>query len=805
VLRRLFSLLDAISRDVRYALRGTKRSPGFTAVVVSMLALAIGANTAIFSVVNRLLVRPLPYRAADRLVVFEAVRQYEGAPRPVGASFSLEAARRWLDALRVASDSAYYASAAFQLRTRDGLEIVDGATVSASFFSTLDGPIVAGRPIGQADSLTPSIVISHRLWERLFNASPDAVGSHLVLNSNDYVVIGVAGPAWDVPSSKTDIWQPADFAHLINPACCGVQLFARLRPDVTTTQANADVRDTARALAAVDRRSFGGLHAGVASLRRKQLGDTRSALLMLWAAVGVVFLVACANLLNLLVARNLARTREFAVRQALGASRVQLILQGLTESTVLAIGGVAGGLLVARFAAMMLARVDPNTFPMLHDAPLDPFVLAFTAGLGVMVTLTTGILPSIEAARGSTALRVMTDAAAPRHRRLQRLLCVAQLAAAVVLLVSGTLLARSFVELASTDLGVTPERVMTASIDSAFGRPHSAEEIAASIQRVVERVKQIPGVIAAGAGTSLPPNASRLTMFLKRRSDEVDYVASAVSCTPGYVQALGIRLLKGRLFTEADDPQHPPVMIVSASTARRLFGDADPLGQTMTVPKFRYRITNADQATVVGIVADVKYSGIDAAAGDQVYLSLAQVPWLSTFLTVRTSSDVNVAATLRQIVVSVDPTVSVTSIRPMESIVATAIAPARFRTALVAAFALLALVIAAVGLYGIVSYSVARRTTELGIRMTLGARSRDLMVLVLRDGAGIALAGVMIGVPAAYAASRAFAVLLFGVTPSDRLTYVLSAAALLLTSLAASYLPARRASRVDPIVALHAE
>jgi putative ABC transport system permease protein len=402
-------------------------------------------------------------------------------------------------------------------------------------------------------------------------------------------------------------------------------------------------------------------------------------------------------------------------------------------------------------------------------------------------------------------MRITTNTPTRERRRLQTILCAVQVAAAVVLLVSATLMGRSFVDLLRTDLGVVPDHVTTASLNVAFGRPHSAEEIAATTGRIIDRVAQLPGVGAAGAATSLPPDSSRLMMSLKRKSDDVDYAASAVSCTPGYFHALGIRLLKGRFFTDADGPQHPPVFIVSAATARRLFGDADPIGQTMDVPNFRYRLTSAGVATVVGVVADVKYAGMDASAGDQVYFPLLQAPWLSNFLTVRTEADVNVGPALRQIVAGVDATVSISDIRPLDGIIATATAPARFRTVLVSSFALIGVSIAAIGLYGILAYSVSQRTSEIGIRIALGASREAVLSLVLRDAIGIAAAGLLPGLTAAYAASRTFAALLYGVAPGDPFTYALASAGLLVVALLASYGPARRALSVDPIAALKAE
>ena len=801
---RAFRLLDVVGRDLRYALRGMRRTPGFTAVALATLALAIGANTAIFSVVEALLVRPLPYRDADRLVTIDATRDYEGTSRPTDATFPLDAAARWQDALRVFDDTGLYADAVFQLTTRDGSEMIGGARVSPSFFATLDGPIVAGRPLAATDAFSPAVVISHRLAQRLFNGAQHAIDAHLVLNSHDHVVIGVAAPDWNVPSWKTDVWQSAAFEHSINPQCCYVQLLGRLKADATLAQANDDVRNTARTLEQVDPRNFGRLQPSATSLRVRQLGDARPAVLLLWAAVAVVLVVACANLLNLLVARNVARTREIAIRQALGASRARLILQGLAESALLAAGGVAGGLLVARAAIGLVARMDPDTLPQLHNVRLDVVVFASAIGLGIVTALATGLLPAIQLA-SAPALRTITNAPTRRHRRLQQLLCIGQLAAAVVLLVAATLLSRSVVALLTTDLGVTAEHVTTATINVGIGRTHSGEDIAATMQRVVDQVAQLPGVRAVGVGTSLPPDASRLMMTLKRRGSAVDYAASAVSCTPGYLQALGIRLIQGRLFTNADDARHPPVMIVSASTARHLFGEGDPIGQTMAIPKFRYKLANGTDATVVGVVADVKYSGIDAAAGDQVYIPLAQMPWVSTFLAVRTDRDVDIAPTLRRAVASVDSTVAVSAIKPLTRILSTATAPAKFLTTLLVAFALLGLTIASIGLYGIIAYSVSQRTGEFGVRVALGARTSDVMVLVVREGTLIAAAGVAIGIPAAYATSRTFAALLFGVKPTDPFTYVASAIGLIVVALVACYGPARHAARVDPIVALRAE
>jgi len=801
---RTAEILDVIGRDVRYACRGLKRTPGFTAVVLATLAIAIGANTAIFSVVDALLLRPLPYRDADRLVTIDATRDYEGTARPLPATFQLDAAKHWQDALHVFDGVGLYADAVFQLTNRDGSEMIDGARISPSFFSILGGRIVAGRPLGAGDALQPSIVISYRLAQRFFKQASDALGARLVLNAHDYVIVGVAGPEWSVPSRKTDVWQSVAYEHLINPQCCYVQLLGRLKSEATIAEANGDVLDAARALERVDPRSFARLHPSAAKLRTRQLGEARPALLMLWAAVAVVLAVACANLLNLLLARNVAHARETSIRRALGASQGRLMVQGLIEASLLAAGGVAGGLFVARVAIELLARVDPDTFPQLHDVRIDQVVFVFAVGLGIGTALATGILPAFQPV-STSPVRTVTNAPTRHHRRLQQLLCVGQFGAAVVLLVSATLLGRSFVDLLSTDLGVTPEHVTTATVNLGIGQQHAGADIATTMQRVVDQMAQVPGVHAVGVGTSLPPDTSRLAMTLRRKGNVADYAASAVSCTPGYFQALGVRLLQGRLFTEADDAQHPPVMIISATTARHLFGEGNPLGETMGIPKFRYKLVNGTEATVIGVVADVKYEGMDVAAGDQVYMPLAQMPWLATFLAVRMDTSGSIAPTLRRIVASIDPTVAVSSVKPLDEIISTATAPARFRTVLAATFALIGIAIASIGLYGIVSYSVWQRTSEIGVRMALGADSGKVIVFVLREAIAIAVAGVAIGIPTAYAASRSLSALLFGVKPTDMFTYMSATIGIVVVAVAASYVPARRAARVDPIIALRAE
>jgi putative ABC transport system permease protein len=530
---------------------------------------------------------------------------------------------------------------------------------------------------------------------------------------------------------------------------------------------------------------------------------------MLLAAALLVLLAACVNVTNLMLTRQVARAREAAIRRALGASSGRLIADRLAESVLLAAGGGALGVALAVSLIEILVRLGPASgLPRLDAVKVDGPVLLFSVALAGVSALVTSLMPAFRSANPADTLRSgATYAATPAlGRRIRGALCVTELAVSLVLLVGVGLLGRSLMRLLQTDLGVTAERVATASLNLAFGgRPPDAQ-VLDRIDRVIERVAALPGVEAAGVGTSLPPARSRIRLTLRLAGDAVGYQASAVAATPGYFDALGFRLVKGRLFTPQDDLDHPHVMIMSVDTARRFFGDGDPIGRTMSLPILRNGVTKSEETTLVGVVANVRYGGLAMAPDDAVYRPFAQQPWVAPFLVARTArAPEGLLSVIRREIAAVDQAIVVADVRPLDALVSDETTQPRFRTALLAGIAGLAMLVGAVGLFGVVAQSVSQRTREIGIRIALGAGRNEIRRMVLREGAWLGLSGVVLGVPAAFVAARTLRGLLYGVEPADVLSFVLASAALLTVSLAATYIPAARAARVDPLVALRSE
>jgi predicted permease len=807
--------LDHGWRDLQYAVRRLMRTPAFSVIAVLTLALGIGANTAMFSIIYGILLRPMPYHDANRLLLIQREQDLSGAHRPVPALFlSPIDIRSWEERLHSFESTAVYSTQVAALATDQGTELLDSAVVSDRFFSTLAGPMAAGRPLGQADDLTPSVVISERLSHRLFGASPSAVGQPLILSSHAYTIVGVADSAFQFPSSKTDVWIPAGFMRSVNPRCCGFRMFGRVQANVRTTDAQTEVAALAKTVASSAPGPRTDIRVTVVSLRDQLVGSVRPALLILFAAVGLVLLVACTNVVNLLVARQVTMRRETAIRSALGASRTRLLGQSLIESTVLAACGAGVGVVLAIAIVRLVTRWQPPGVPRLDAVHMDVPVLLFSIALAAAAALATGLLPAWHSASTADTLKFAASKPnAPRGRRVRRVLCAAELAISLVLLIGATLLGRSLVRLMSTDLGVTTDHVVTASMNFAFGKRPSDAETVERVERVIERIRMLPGVRAVGVGTALPPSASRLRLTLRRTGEAVDYQAAGVAATPEYFEALGMRLVRGRLFTADDDLRHSPVMIMSIDTARRFFGDGDPIGRTMSLPVSRNGATGSEEMTLIGTIANVKYSGLDAAADDAVYRPFSQQTWVAPYLVVRTTSDPqDLVPTLGRAIGAVDRNVVVTDVRTLDSIIANAAAQPRFRTLLLCSIAGIAVLMAVVGLYAVVAYSVSQRTSEIGIRMALGAKSSDVLAMVLREGLLLAIAGIMAGLVAAIAATRTLTGLLYGVAPTDVLSFGVASASLLIVALLATYFPSASsheggsAGRAPPgIVAFHVQ
>ena len=587
-----------------------RRTPGFSAAIVLTLALGIGATTAVFSVVYGALFRPLPYPDPDRLVVIRLERVLEGAQRPVRAGFPLgdleelqSRAHAFASFALVSSEQATLSHGGFNHQ-------VNAASVSPSFFVTVGGAMRSGRAF-TSEKEPSSIVISDRLRRRLFGEE-EAIGRTLVLGKRSYAVVGIASRAFQIPAADTDVWLPASGSN-----CCPYAAVARLKPAVSLEQASADVQAMLPLFAATSPRVYAGARGLVIPLREELAGDVRRPLLVLLGLVGLLLSVACANAANLLVARNAARWREMAVRIALGASPQRLRLQSLAEASLIATAaGVLG-------IALTVGVIDALLWLPLEGVPrlgidatairIDLPVFFFSVGTAAITAVFMGLLPTLTHRTGVANVRVDLRGAGissgPARRRLDDVLVVAQLAVSVVLLVAAGLLGRSLVRLVTTDIGVRPDHVATAAIDVAYQRHLTDAQQSSLVDMVLQRVRLLPDVQAAGAGAALPPSASTIRLTLKRFGDSVDYQATAVPATPGYFSALGARLIDGRFFSDADREGQPEVTIMTLDTARRFFGDGNPIGRTIALPVLRNGAAGTAQATLVGVIANVRFRG----------------------------------------------------------------------------------------------------------------------------------------------------------------------------------------------------
>jgi putative ABC transport system permease protein len=568
---------------------------------------------------------------------------------------------------------------------------------------------------------------------------------------------------------------------------------------------NTEVESIARAQPGADKQQLRG--------RVVRLGDqiaapVERALAVLFAAVTLVLLVACINLANLLLARNAGRARDGAIRGALGASRGRLVAQSLTESACLALLGAVVGVVVA-YGGIRLAVTTAGAFvPNVEFARLDIPSLVFALTVMVFAALVAGAAPALITAWSANEPRLTVTTSSRPHQRVRRALSAAEWSVAFVLLVGASLLARSLSRLMTTDLGVATDHTVTASLNFGFGQRPPEEDVIRRVRDLLDRIKRLPGVETAGLGTSLPPQTSRIRITLRREGESVDYAAAGVPVTPEYFPALRIPLLQGRLFTDADDASHPDVVIMSADAAHRFFGSGDVIGRTMRVPRATWLDVRkpAGDMTLVGVIGNVKYSGLSSPPDDAIYRPFAQQPWIAPFLVIRTNVDpVSLIPSIRREVREAEPGVVVSSVKTLDGIMADASAQPRAQTVVLVALTTLSVVMAAVGLYSVVAFSVAQRTNEIGVRVALGASRGHILRLLLREGLTIGLVGLAIGAAAAVATVRLLQSSLFGVSPGDPRSFALAALILIAVAAIASFVPARRAARVDPLVALRYE
>jgi putative ABC transport system permease protein len=636
-------------------------------------------------------------------------------------------------------------------------------------------------------------------------------GQALVLDGQPYTIVGVADATFEIPNARVDVWRPAGFMRtrspwMSNPRGGGFQVFARLTRGATPTEAQAQVDAICRV---IDE----NLRATILPLRDQFLpASSRTTLLVLWAAVGLLLTIACVNVTNLVLTRDVARAREAAVRIALGATRARMLRRALIEQALLVGGGAAAGLTAAALLLRLLRALAPGLVPRMAFVRIDGAVVAFTCAIAVAVVCALALVSSASRPGPVVSLRASAFAATGgrRARRIGQALVAVEIALSVVLLVGAALVGRSLANLLAVDLGIENRQVTAALVDESFGRTLSLADQRLGIERIVSRVSQLPGVISAGAGASLPPNLARLRFTLDRFDDApgapANYMVDAVTATPGYFTTLALRLRDGRMFDDHDDASRAPVGIVTETTARQIFGDRPAIGRVIHLPAATDAGPGNQAVTIVGVVDDVRYSGLEVAPNGVIFRPFAQQPWPSMFIVAGTSGDPQVfASTLRRAITDVDPSIAIYSVDTMDALVGGAVAQPAFRAGVLASLAAIALALAGVGLYGVIAFGVSQRTREIGIRMALGTTRRAIAALVLRETMRLASVGLAAGLAAAAAVSSALRSLLYGVAPGDLGSFAGAGALVALGAVWAAAVPVWRASRADPVTALRAE
>jgi predicted permease len=810
---RMGQTVERVWQDVRFGMRMFRKNPGFTAIAIITLALGIGANTAIFSLVNALLLRPLPYAESEQLVLL-AEKSREGerlaVPYPNFVDWRLRA--------QSFAGMAATGPQAFNLTGVDKPVRLRGRLVNWNFFQVLGVNPQLGRLFTEADDrygTSRTVVLSHGFWQEHFGGEATVIGKGLLMNGETYTVIGVLPPGFEY-FEATDVFTPIGLllAPNSNLADRGTSLslyaVARLKPDVTVEQANSEMATLGTQLAQEYPKVNEGKSAQAERLQDSMSEPVRQSLWVLLAAVGFILLIACINVANLLLVRAADRQKEIAVRLALGAGRWRIARQWLTESVLIAGLGGACGLVIGRWMLDGLLGLAPPEIPHLSRVGLDKTVLLFTLGIAAVTSLLCGLLPALQASKADlhTALkeggRLTTGAS---RGGMRKALLIAEISLSLVLLVGAGLLVRSMYNLLHVDLGFNADHVLTMRLDLSGGKytPGTARVF---YDECLARVGAVPGVRSAALTMSLPIEGSYWdSPFIasgKPVPPRADLPDSAyLSVSANYFETMGIRLLQGRLFTAADTPESAPVAVINETLARRMWPGENPIGKHV---KQGFPEGDTPWREVIGVVNDIKLNGLERATSMQTYLLFAQVPKTSLGLVVRTHiNPLLVAASVEQAIHAIDKDLPVYAIWTMDQLLDNSLAQRRLTLVLLASFAALALVLAVVGIYGVISYAVRQRTHELGIRTALGATPRDVLKLILSQGLELTLVGVAIGVLAAFALTRWMESLLFSVRPTDPLTFGVIAGVLLAVSLLACYIPARRATKVDPLVALRFE
>ena len=803
--------------DFRYGLRILGKQPGFAAVVVAILGLAVGANTAAFSVVDAVLLRSLPYATPERIVAIfethlEQSRSREG-PAPANmadwraASASFEAMAGW------------YASKPVTLQRNGSAEKIVAASVTEDFFRVFGVAPLLGRTFSAEESAEqlPVVVISHALWTTRFGADSSVIGSKIVLDGVPSTLLGVMPRAFAIPHRDVGMWKTWDFDVAYAARAAGVPRDARflqvagvLKPSATLGSAKAELDGIAAELAADHPQFNRGWGVTLVPLHEERVGDVRPALWAFLGAAGLVLLIACTNIANLLLARAAARGREIAVRAALGASRSRVFRQMLAEGLAIAAMGSAVGLLVAAASLQLIERLAPAGLPEINELSIDARALVFTLVATLLTTLVFGVVPALHTTQvevaGSLAGGGRRVTAGRGALQFRRVLVVVQVAAALTLLVGAWLLTRSFVSLTAVDPGFDYENMLVVRAFPDEATYASSEKRLAYFTALAERLDALPSVESVGATTGLPLNdfnnapARPYWPEGQPRPGPDGPTANLKMTTHSYFRTIGLSLLAGRDFTDRDDADAPPVAIVNEGLANRLWPGENAVGQRVVID---YAARGAYPYEIVGVVEDSRANGLRSDAPAEIFLAHSQVPYAQMNFVLRTSGDpLAVARAAQREVLELDPAQPVHSVTTMENLVSRSLARDRFSLVLSVALAVLAITLALSGIYGVVSYAVTERNHEIGVRMALGAKRGDVVRLIVGQAAVMALAGISIGCIASLLLTRTLSTLLFEVGATDPLTFAGASMLLAAATLLASYAPARRATRVQPIDAL---
>ena len=803
--------METLLKDISYGIRNLIKRPGFFAVAVITLALGIGANSAIFNTVNAVLLRPLSFPESENIVLLEGINPRQGITQ---SNMSVPDILDWQSQNQSFEQIAGFLSGGVLLTSNEETERVLAAGVTGDFFALMRTNAALGRTLQTDDArkgYDNVAVLSYGLWQKRFGGDPKVIGSKVMISGDNTTIVGVMPNGFEFPQ-QAQLWWPFRLETSERRDNRYVNVIARLKPGATVEQAQADLDTINQRLSQSFVETNTGWSTRVTNLREQLVSGMRTSLLVLLGAVAIVLLIACANVANLLLARATARQKEIAVRTALGASRLRIIRQLLTESLLLSIiGGVAGfGLSV--WLTRLLVAISPANTPRFEEIGIDSRVFLFTLGITLLTGLVFGVAPALQTSRLDLNENLKESgrrgAGGERHNRLGSLLIVSEVALSFMLLVGAGLLVKSFMRLRDVSPGFNPSNLLTMRMGLMPGKYKQGEPRAQVFRQAVEKIQAVPGVEAVGGVLSMPLGGDTFNVgrsyiregrpFTPEESANATYLA----ITPNYFRALQVPLIGGREFTDQDNDSTTKVVIVNQTMARQLWPGESPIGKRITIwrdEKFPREI--------VGVVGDTKAS-LDTDAGSQMYVPYAQdANWGSLTLAMRTttSDPASLAPAVRNEIRSLDKSLPVYNVKTMDDVLAASVADRRTSMLLFSTFAVVAMLLSMIGIYGVTAYYVTQRTHEIGIRMALGAQLRDVMKLVLKRGLTLALIGVAVGVAGALALTRLLSTLLFGVRAVDAATFATVSLGLIAVAILACYIPARRATKVDPLVALRYE